>query len=229
MVCHPAFKSKTFRDVFWILGIKIVSNVLPFEILGIINFQIETGQNPYIWSVFSTCRWLGLSVFLLWECRLMLVGLLSAPMKVQSIRCRGGWGGGAVDETFITGEREEVICIIYAVFSTIISDIRDRFPPRSSLLFSLSPFFSYLINAEINVFQICILFNFISAWPFFFFLFFLNCVPFREAVLLFLKSLNTFPAWSTESGQWGTHERPSSYGSLWGRFYLATAQMTSPF
>lgn len=48
-------------------------------------------------------------------------------------------------------EREEVICIIYAVFSTIISDIRDRFffPPFSSLLFSLSfTSFPYLIDAE---------------------------------------------------------------------------------
>lgn len=37
-------------------------------------------------------------------------------------------------------EREEVICIIYAVFSTIISDIRDTFfSPFSSLLLFLSP------------------------------------------------------------------------------------------
>lgn len=45
---------------------------------------------------------------------------------------------GRNDKTFITGEREEVICIIYAVFSTIISDIPDRFlSPLSLLLLSL--------------------------------------------------------------------------------------------
>lgn len=47
-------------------------------------------------------------------------------------------------------EREEVICIIYAVFSTIISEIRDRFSFYSSFLFPLSfTSFPYLKDSEI--------------------------------------------------------------------------------
>lgn len=45
------------------------------------------------------------------------------------------------DKTFITGE--EVICIIYAVFSTIISDIRKRV-----FCSHFSPLFSYLIDGR---------------------------------------------------------------------------------
>lgn len=53
------------------------------------------------------------------------------------------------DKTFIT--REKVICIIYAVFSTIISNIHDRFFFLSFLM-SAPLCFSYLIDgAEINL------------------------------------------------------------------------------
>lgn len=49
------------------------------------------------------------------------------------------------DKTFITGEREEVICIIYAVFSTIISDIPDRFFLSPHLLcFSCLPLTDFI-------------------------------------------------------------------------------------
>lgn len=74
------------------------------------------------------------AVFVGSECLLFILrmstdvaGLLSAPLKVRSIKCKRG-----NDKTFITG-REEVICIIYAVFSTIISDIHDRFFSSSAL------------------------------------------------------------------------------------------------
>lgn len=49
------------------------------------------------------------------------------------------------DKTFITGE--EVICIIYAVFSTIISDIRERLFLRAHF----PPVFSHLIDGKINL------------------------------------------------------------------------------
>lgn len=47
-------------------------------------------------------------------------------------------------------EREEVICIIYAVFSTIISDIHDRILSSSPFFFFsiFTQVFPYLIDAD---------------------------------------------------------------------------------
>lgn len=97
-------------------------------------------------------------------------------------------------------EREKVICIIYAVFSTIISDIRDRFfffPLFFPHFFSFTSF-PYLIDAATinSMSNIYLLLNFLSYtvdlpsqsliaaqnWFVYFFLFFFKCHKMKENI-----------------------------------------------